>query len=82
MHTIAERGWNPLNQGCLVDPKVIVTKTKAHATATTTENAGNNDTLSSGDKIPDSQETTSSAYLASQIVSLKPLGKVNLTEGA
>jgi hypothetical protein len=48
-----------------VDPEVIATKTKAQATATTTENAGNKDMLSSEDGMPDSQETTSSAYLAS-----------------
>jgi hypothetical protein len=79
-HAIADRGWNPLNRGCLEAPEVFSTKvaSKAQATATTTENSGDED--SSSDNMPDSQDTTSSAYQASQ-TSDAILGGLNFEHG-
>jgi hypothetical protein len=87
-HAIAERGWNPLNRGCLTNPEIIATKvarnTQAAATTTGTKDHSTRDEDSLedslSDQIPDSQETTSSEYLASK-VDQGTLDNLNFTAG-
>jgi hypothetical protein len=60
-HAIADRGWLPLNRGCQTMPEIIATIVlKKNA-------AGIDDEGSLSEQMPDSQDTTSSAYLASKV---------------
>jgi hypothetical protein len=46
-HAISERGWNPLNQNCLKDPKVLATKVAKKVATTGTEEQASTETSTS-----------------------------------